>query len=84
MCQGSLELHVLSHVVVGPLSDVTHLTVFKNRVIGHTRVSAKKQIKISLLRRRKFLGPAAPGYRGRDVVLGPSFFRVVNRVAGDF
>ena len=28
MCQGSLELHVLSHVVLGPLSDVTHLTVF--------------------------------------------------------
>ena len=26
MCQGSLELHVLSHVVLGPLSDVTHLT----------------------------------------------------------
>ena len=26
MCQGSLELHVVSHVVLGPLSDVTHLT----------------------------------------------------------
>ena len=26
MGQGSLALHVLSHVVLGPLSDVTHLT----------------------------------------------------------
>ena len=26
MSQGTLELHVLSHVVLGPLSDVTHLT----------------------------------------------------------
>ena len=27
MCQGSLELHVLSHAVLGPLSYVTHVTV---------------------------------------------------------
>ena len=30
MCQHSLELHVLSHVVLGPLSDVTHLTFIYN------------------------------------------------------
>ena len=32
MGQGSLALHVLSHVVLGPLSDVTHLTIVRRRV----------------------------------------------------
>ena len=40
MCQDSLELHVLSHVVLGPLSDVTHLTI-----INHHRTSIKRMIK---------------------------------------
>ena len=33
--QGTLELHVLSHVVLGPLSDVTHLKTFHNARFIH-------------------------------------------------
>ena len=40
MSQGSLELHVLSHVVLGPLSDVTHLTHLQPLCVLHN-VSSK-------------------------------------------
>ena len=47
------------------------------------RLLTKKQIKVSLLRRRKPLGPAASGCRGEGAVLGPSFFRVTDHVPRD-
>ena len=37
MCQGSLELHVLNHVILGPLSDVTHLTASNSLQPLHMR-----------------------------------------------
>ena len=55
MCQGSLELHVLSHMVLGPLSNVTHLTGVYQPDISNGSSQSTSNLTYSILFPEEFL-----------------------------